>query len=68
MDSDIVCGSIVDQLRIIGNSVPRNVAFALGIQLGEALLKETNTKETNTEDANAEEIYPEEIEDLIVID
>ena len=63
-----MCGSIIDQLKIIGNSVPRNVAFALGIQLGEALLKKTNTEEANTEEANTEEIYPEEIENLIVID
>ncbi|CAG8609301.1 11786_t:CDS:10 [Ambispora gerdemannii] len=37
LDSDIICGSINDQFKIIGNSVPRNVAFSLGSELGKAL-------------------------------
>ncbi|CAG8478464.1 10972_t:CDS:10 [Ambispora leptoticha] len=37
LDSDIICGSIYDQYKIIGNSVPRNVAFSLGSELGRAL-------------------------------
>ncbi|CAG8575511.1 3961_t:CDS:1, partial [Acaulospora colombiana] len=37
LDSDIICGTLRDQYRIIGNSVPRNIAFTLGVQLVRAL-------------------------------
>ncbi|CAG8573713.1 8022_t:CDS:10 [Ambispora leptoticha] len=37
LDSDIIIGQIEDQYKIIGNAVPKNMAFALGIQLGYAL-------------------------------
>ncbi|KAG9288012.1 hypothetical protein G9A89_017607 [Geosiphon pyriformis] len=39
LESDIICGTIADQYKIIGNSVPRNVAFSLGLQLGKAITK-----------------------------
>ncbi|RIB22533.1 S-adenosyl-L-methionine-dependent methyltransferase [Gigaspora rosea] len=45
LDSDILCGTVGDQYKIIGNSVPRNVAFSLGLQLGRAL------SDTNHENA-----------------
>ncbi|CAG8627269.1 14324_t:CDS:10 [Funneliformis mosseae] len=37
LENDILCGTIADQYKVIGNSVPRNIAFALGLQLGRAL-------------------------------
>ncbi|KAG9286299.1 hypothetical protein G9A89_014285 [Geosiphon pyriformis] len=37
LDSDIIVGTIHEQYKIIGNSVPQNIAFALGLQLGRAL-------------------------------
>ncbi|RGB28937.1 hypothetical protein C1646_672845 [Rhizophagus diaphanus] len=37
LETDILCGNIADQYKVVGNSVPRNIAFALGLQLGRAL-------------------------------
>ncbi|CAG8518555.1 8799_t:CDS:10 [Diversispora eburnea] len=37
LETDILCGKVSDQYRIVGNSVPRNIAFSLGIQLCKAM-------------------------------
>ncbi|CAG8468863.1 15620_t:CDS:10, partial [Acaulospora morrowiae] len=37
LETDILCGRVSDQYRVVGNSVPRNVAFSLGLQLCRAM-------------------------------
>ncbi|RHZ71241.1 hypothetical protein Glove_261g84 [Diversispora epigaea] len=37
LETDILCGKVSDQYRVVGNSVPRNIAFSLGIQLCKAM-------------------------------
>ena len=48
LDHEVILGSLADQWKIVGNSVARPVAVALGIALRQAWLDEpNNTKETS---------------------
>ncbi|CAG8755765.1 10895_t:CDS:2, partial [Cetraspora pellucida] len=48
LDTDLLCGTIGDQYKIVGNSVPRNVAFSLGLELGRALCDSQHENAANT--------------------